>query len=60
MGSDWIRRYSSRQLLVLLVVGVSYYATGGLGLALAIGNSSRIPPEQLERIFAIFQRLHTR
>ncbi|HEV8050729.1 MAG TPA: MASE1 domain-containing protein, partial [Thermoplasmata archaeon] len=40
MATEWFRSYTPRKLLVLLVVGVAYYATGRLGLALAIGNSS--------------------
>jgi PAS domain S-box-containing protein len=40
MATDWLRRYTPRKLLVLLILGVAYYATGRLGLALAIGNSS--------------------
>jgi PAS domain S-box-containing protein len=40
MRTDWFPRYTPRKALILLVVGLAYYATGRLGLDLAIGNSS--------------------
>jgi signal transduction histidine kinase/integral membrane sensor domain MASE1 len=40
MVPDWVPRYTPRKLILLLVVGLGYFAGGRLGLTLAISNSS--------------------